>query len=98
MIKMDKVVFTNITIDELKLLFQESISNVIQNSASEDSLPNTNIELLSRRDAANFLGISLPTLHNWTMKGVIKGYRINTNVKYKKCELEKALIAIKTAI
>jgi excisionase family DNA binding protein len=57
--------------------------------ASED-------EILSRRKAAQFLGISLPTLHVYTMTGVVQGYRMGNTVRYRKTELQQALKSVKT--
>lgn len=53
--------------------------------------PAAGTELLTRKEAAKMLSISLPTLHQWSLAGKIKGYRIGTRVRYKKAELESAL-------
>lgn len=47
--------------------------------------------LLSRKEAAQFMGISLPTLSAWTASGRLKGYRIGSLVRYKKEELTQSL-------
>lgn len=52
---------------------------------------NKNKELLSRKEAAQFLSISLSTLKNWTYSKLIKGYRLGGKVYYKKNELIKSL-------
>jgi len=48
-------------------------------------------ELLSRKEAAQFLSISLSTLKNWTYSKVIKGYKLGGKIYYKKQELMKSL-------
>jgi excisionase family DNA binding protein len=55
--------------------------------------PNSNI---TREEAANILHVTLPTLHSYTMKGKIQGYRIGRRVLYKKNEIEQAATAIST--
>jgi DNA invertase Pin-like site-specific DNA recombinase len=50
--------------------------------------------LLTRRETAEFLGISLSTLSRWTQKGHIKAYGIEDKIYYKMNELEASLIPI----
>lgn len=53
--------------------------------------PKEDTELLTRKKVAELLGITLPTLHNWTKKGVLKSYRLGTRLRYKKSEVMEAL-------
>ena len=48
-------------------------------------------ELLSRQRAAELLGITLPTLRDYTRKGMVTGYRIGTRVRYKRNEVLASL-------
>ncbi len=48
-------------------------------------------ELLSRQEAANMLGVTLPTLRDYTRKGLVPGYRFGTRVRYKRNELLASL-------
>jgi excisionase family DNA binding protein len=48
-------------------------------------------DLISRKEAARLLSITLPTLWDWTRKGTIPGYRISKRVYYKRHEIEAAL-------
>lgn len=52
-------------------------------------------ELLSKKEAANYLKITLPTLDNWTKKGTLNSYGIEGRVYYKYSDIEKAIIKIK---
>lgn len=52
-------------------------------------------ELLTRNETAKLLGISLPTLHTWSLNGKLTAYRINTRVRYKRVEVMSALIKFK---
>jgi len=49
---------------------------------------------ITREEAANILRITLPTLHSYTMKGKIKGYRIGRRILYKKNEIEQSVASI----
>ena len=53
--------------------------------------------LLTRVEAAQLLGITLPTLREYTRKGFVTGYRIGTRVRYRRNEVLNDLRRIRTA-
>lgn len=53
-------------------------------------------ELKTRKEAAAFFDVTLPTLHKWTQEGKIKGQRIGSRIRFYQSDLEKALKAIKS--
>ena len=55
------------------------------------------LTLLSRKDTAKLLCISLPTLHDWTKTGIVKAHRIGNRILYKLEEVNQALNQIKTS-
>ncbi|MCB4807135.1 helix-turn-helix domain-containing protein [Tamlana sp. 62-3] len=57
--------------------------------------PQPETELLTRQTVAEWLSISLPTLHAWTKNGILKSYRIGNKIRYKKNEVLTALQTIK---
>lgn len=56
----------------------------------------TKKELKTRKEAAEFLGITLPTLHKWTQDGKVKGLRVGSRIRFYQSDLEKALKTIKS--
>lgn len=54
-------------------------------------------ELLTREEAAQLLGITLPTLRDYTKRGLVAGYRIGTRVRYKRSEVLGSLQQIRTS-
>jgi excisionase family DNA binding protein len=54
-------------------------------------------ELLTREEAAQVLGITLPTLRDYTKRGLVVGYRIGTRVRYKRSEVLGSLQQIRTS-
>ena len=52
-------------------------------------------ELLTREEAAELLGITLPTLREWTNRGLVTGYRIGSRVRYKRSEVVNSLQQIR---
>ena len=53
-------------------------------------------ELLTRVEAAHLLGITLPTLREYTKRGLVVGYRIASRVRYKRSEVLGSLQQIRT--
>lgn len=69
----------------------------LQNSLTELQKavePKPETELLTRHTVAEWLSISLPTLHAWTKNGILKSYRIGNKIRYKKNEVLTALQSI----
>lgn len=54
-------------------------------------------ELLSRQQAATLLGVTLPTLRDYTRKGYLIGYRIGSRVRYKRNEVLEGLARMRYA-
>ncbi len=78
---------------------QEAISRTLQQeleSLKKDfSKPTNTDELLTRKEASEFLKINLSTLHHWTKKSKIKSYGIANRRYYKKNELLECLTIVK---
>lgn len=51
-------------------------------------------DILTREETANLLSISLPTLWNWTKKGILNSYGIGGRIYYRKDEVMNSLIKI----
>ncbi|MDG4714837.1 DNA binding domain-containing protein, excisionase family [Bizionia echini] len=51
-------------------------------------------EYITRKEAAKILKVSLVTLSDWNKKGVLKPYRLGNLIRYKRTELDEALISI----
>ena len=50
---------------------------------------------ITRKDVSIILSVSLVTVDSWTNKGILKAYRIGTKKRYKREEIENALVEIK---
>jgi excisionase family DNA binding protein len=64
----------------------------LQNQLSNRQSPAEN---LTRQEVAAFFKISLPTVHEWTNKGILKSYKIANKVYFKRAEIEAALTQVK---
>lgn len=74
---------------EIKDIFHEGLEYLIKKDVKEKIY-------LSRKDTAEQLCVSLPTLHDWTKSGIIKAYRIGGRVLYKFSEIEDACVEVRT--
>ncbi len=57
------------------------------NEGNLDLLP----KLISRQYLADYFGVDISTIHNWTKKGILKPIKIGNKVYYRLDEIEKAL-------
>jgi excisionase family DNA binding protein len=95
--KQEAVLFTQIPFEDIKCALTVIVRNELK-SELQALVPTTKPEdLLSRKQTAKVLGISLPTLHLWTLEGKIPAYRIASRVRYKRSEVEQSLTIIKSA-
>ena len=93
---MNDLILSPLSLEKLKTELSESILSGLSAHLQNVSNPQPPTELMTRREASKLLGVSLPTLLNWTKTGKITGYRIASQVRYKRTELENSLFQIRT--
>ena len=91
---MENLILSPIPITELQKFISDTIREEMQKIATPPPPPKT--EFITRNQTAQILGVSLPTLNDWTKRGLIIGYRIGTRVRYKKAEILEAVKQIQT--
>lgn len=79
--------FRNIIINDIK----EELSNIAKHL---NPLRKPKEEYLTRKEVAKILKISLPTISDWNKKGILNPLRIGNLIRYKKSDLEDALVQI----
>jgi excisionase family DNA binding protein len=85
-------VFTQSFLDELSEKICERLKPELQMFAPpQPPILSDSEELLTSKQSAKVLGVSLPTLHKWKTEGRLKFYRIGTRVRFKRAELISAL-------
>ena len=92
---MDQLILSPISLEQLKTEISSSVKHEFE-SHFKNHLAPLQTELLTRKEAAKLLGVSLVTLLDWTKTNRVTGYRIASRVRYKRAELESSLIQIKT--
>ncbi len=79
---------------------QQLASNILKDVRTElkeivlNFQPQKQPEYLTRKEVAKILKVSLVTLSDWNKKGVLKPYRLGNLIRYKREELDQALISI----
>jgi excisionase family DNA binding protein len=91
---MDTVMLSSFSPEQLSTFLRDAVRQEIK-PLIEGLKPNQETEYLSRNQVAELLGITFPTLRDYTLTGKLKGYRIGRRVRYKKAEVEAALTAIR---
>ena len=76
--------------DELLAMFGIVVADQLKNLLPQQPLQPVK-SILTRRETAEMLGISLVTLHEWTKNGTIQGTRVGTRVRYRYSDIEAAL-------
>jgi len=74
---------------DLKTLIAETFKEELTTFFSKNK--KSDDRLRTRKETAEILGISLPTLSTWTKSGVIKAFRIGNSVRYKAEDINNAL-------
>lgn len=84
----------NLTVSELKELIFECVdSELSKHSLAAQSQEQE--ELLTRKQTATLLRITLVTLYHWTKEGRLQSYKIGGRIRYKKDEVLTAVKEVK---
>lgn len=91
-------IFTTFNSEEFKLLIADCVSQSFKDELKALSAPSELSNILTRQETAKLLTISLPTLHDYTKRGLIKAHRLGSKVRYKREDVEIALKQIKNGL
>lgn len=93
----NEIILSGISFEQL----QDSIKTIVQSEVQKivsglTPTPEPAPELITRKETALILGISLPTLNDWTKTGIIPAQRIGTRVRYQRTSVYASLKDIET--
>lgn len=77
--------------------FKESILVDVRaaiQSLAQNFQPVVPPEYLTRQETAEILKVSLVTLSDWNKKKILNPYRLGNLIRYKRSEIEQALVCI----
>lgn len=89
---MKTIQFIEVSPSDLSTLINEGLKPHIDNLFKQLSEQQpTGKEFLSRKETAEFFGISLVCLHDWIKKGIIKPYKTGNRTYFNRAELVQQL-------
>ena len=91
---MNQVLTFNLAIEDLRLLIDDIVSKAVERALNKVKQANeqpVEQDLLSIKEAAAFLRVSLPTLYKLRREGQIKAKKLGTVIRFDKNELQAAL-------
>ncbi len=89
----NSVIIQNVTPDDLKNIISNAVEDKIASLLPQRKVSN---DYLTRQETASLLRISLPTLNDFTKRGLITGHRIGSRVLYSRDLIESSLKEIES--
>ncbi|MEB2787335.1 helix-turn-helix domain-containing protein [Algoriphagus persicinus] len=87
---MDNLILSTHTTEELTNLINLAVKEALK-ELPKATTSNPSETLLTRKETADKLKISLVTLNDWTKRGLIQSYLLGGRVFYKQSEIENSL-------
>lgn len=86
---MGQIQFLQVTPTDLAELISESIKVELQGllKNNQQSVPSGVKELLTRKETAELLQVSLVTIHEWTKTKILTHYKMGNRTYYKRSEV-----------
>ena len=92
---MQEQIFTSLDSTAFRTLLADCVATAVKTEVSRLVQPQEPVkQILTRKETAAFLNLSLPTLHDYTKQGIIRAYRLGYKVRYKREDVLQALNAI----
>lgn len=85
---MNDLILCSIPLNELITVISETVKIEFE---KHNPTPQPDNEYISRKETSQILGVSLPTLNDYTKKGLVPSYRIGSRIRYKKEEVFNSL-------
>ena len=93
----NEIILSGISFEQLQDSFRTIVQNEVQKIISGlTPAPEPEPELITRKETAQILGVSLPTLNEWTKNGTLPAQRIGTRVRYNRANVYASLKNVET--
>ena len=86
---MGELILHQTPLSDIRAMFSEIVAEQFKKyQPQQEKEP---VKILTRQETAKILGVSLPTLNEWTKNGTLQGTRIGSRVRYRMSDVEAAL-------
>jgi len=89
---MTEIILNGVSTEQLVNLIDERTQKALEKLKNELNSQKANDDLLTRKEACEFLKINSSTLYHWNNKGKVTAYGIGNRRYYKRSELLESLI------
>jgi excisionase family DNA binding protein len=89
-------ILSGISFEQLQDSIRTAVRNEIEKIFTGLQKTSPTPELITRKETAKLLGVSLPTLNEWTKNGTLPAQRIGTRVRYNRADVYSSLKDIET--
>lgn len=93
---MNQIILSTHTTEELTGLISQAVREAVAGIIPHITTTPPSEKLLSRKETADKLKISLVTLNDWSKRGMVQSHIIGGRVLYKESEILKSLHQVKT--
>jgi len=90
---MKQIQFLQITPEQLQKAIIDGVK-IQLNDLKEHFSPKEPTEYLTRKEVSDLFKVDISTIHNWTVKDILKAYSIGRRVYYKRDEIELAIVEL----
>lgn len=90
----ETIQFVGLDLSQFKNDLLEETKSIILDLVKNNQPANQEIYLTRKQVADLVGGISIGTVKNWSKKGILNEYGIGRLVRYKKSEVEKAIVKL----
>lgn len=84
-------VFFNVPLSKLEPVVKRWIREIHSEFQSEKVESTDHREVLTRKETAELLGVSLVTIHDWSRSGIIHPYKLGNRTYFKRSEIMEVL-------
>jgi excisionase family DNA binding protein len=89
----DSIILSSLPAADLADLIRRVVREELTKAAS--NLPTGEEDIMTRKETARFLSVTLPTLRTYTRCGLLQAYRLGRRVFYRKSEVLACLTRLR---
>lgn len=97
MVQSQSIQMLNITPNDLANLINEGIKKELLELKKSLNPEDQKSPHLTRKQTAEFFGVSLNCVNDWTRKGILKSYKVGQRTYFQRSELMQVMFNKKTA-